>query len=165
LRLKPSGSLCRAHVGRLALACGADVSGIDSHDGNGVARDRHELQRIALAALMDSHHRRDVAGNQLLLGQIARQDDLVMFGDSAHFSYLEFFLGRSALANDGTQRSPTKHTMIGHRNCCGTVRACTLHHDVAAALTHLDEAVSGQYDADLATAQSGQLRHLQSRSA
>ena len=62
-----------AFTDRAALACQ------DRSDSKGIARERHELNFVGFAIVMDVHNGADIAGFQAIGRKISRQDHTIVF--------------------------------------------------------------------------------------
>jgi hypothetical protein len=69
----------------VAFADRAALTGQDRGDGEGVARERHELDFIGFAIAMDVHNGADIAGFQAISRKTSGQDNAIVFAD-IHFS-------------------------------------------------------------------------------
>jgi hypothetical protein len=63
----------------VALANWAALTGQDRGDGEGVARERHELDFIGFAIAMDVYNGANIAGFQAISRKIGGQDHTIVF--------------------------------------------------------------------------------------
>ena len=63
----------------VAFADRAALTGQDRGDGEGVARERHELDFVSFAIAMDVHNGADIAGFQAISRKTSGQDNTIVF--------------------------------------------------------------------------------------
>ena len=68
-----------ADVRDVAFADWAALTGQDRGDGEGVARERHELDLVGFAIAMDVHNGADIAGFQAIGRKISGQNHTIVF--------------------------------------------------------------------------------------
>ena len=76
---EPLGRDQLTDVRDVAFADRAALTGQDRGDGEGVARERHELDFVGFTTAVDMHNGADIAGFQAIGRKISGQDHTIVF--------------------------------------------------------------------------------------